>query len=159
MTKVLIFGNSGSGKSTLAKRLSQRHHSFHLDLDNFAWKSTSPPTRKPLEDSLALIETAVSGHDQWVIEGCYSDLLEPLSTQADQLIFLNLSVDDCIRNAKSRPWEPHKYATQAEQDANLPMLLNWITDYESRNDTFSKAHHRALYDAFAGEKIELTQNQ
>jgi hypothetical protein len=101
----------------------------------------------------------MSGHDKWVIEGCYSDLLEPLSTQAEQIIFLNLSVADCIRNAKNRPWEPHKYATQADQDANLPMLLNWIADYESREDTFSKAHHRALYDAFPGRKIELTENQ
>ena len=159
MTKVVIFGNSGSGKSTLAKHMSQLHGALHLDLDSFAWENTSPPNRKPLSDSLSLIRKAMSGHDKWVIEGCYSDLLEPLSTQAEEIIFLNLSVDDCIRNAKNRPWEPHKYATQADQDANLPMLLNWITDYESRNDTFSKAHHRVLYDAFSGRKIELTENQ
>ncbi|RMA82378.1 AAA family ATPase [Umboniibacter marinipuniceus] len=159
MTKILIFGNSGSGKSTLAARTSQRQGALHLDLDNFAWENTSPPNRRPVSDSLAQINAAISGHNQWIIEGCYSDLLAPLSNQADQIIFLNLPVEDCLSNAKNRPWEPHKYASKADQDANLPMLLNWIADYELRDDTFSKAHHRALYDSFSGQKLELTENQ
>ncbi|WP_394173899.1 hypothetical protein [Thalassotalea litorea] len=77
---------------------------------------------------------------------------------ADKAIFLNLSIEDCIDNAKQRPWEPHKYSSKLAQDENLPMLLDWIKDYESRTDTFSLASHQALYDSFSGEKVMYRQN-
>jgi len=69
---------------------------------------------------------------------------------------LNPGVDACIRNASARPWEPHKYATREAQDANLPMLIDWIRAYATRTDEFSLAAHRALFDAYAGAKRELT---
>jgi hypothetical protein len=72
------------------------------------------------------------------------------------LIFLNPGVDACIRNARSRPWEPHKYPSKAAQDANLEMLIRWIREYESRTDALSRAAHRGLYDGFDRDKIEFT---
>jgi hypothetical protein len=36
------------------------------------------------------------------------------------------------------------------------MLLDWIRAYETRDDTFSLRAHRALFEAFAGDKFELT---
>jgi len=74
------------------------------------------------------------------------------------LIFLDLPVADCLANAKRRPWEPHKYVSKEEQDANLPMLLDWIAQYESREDTFSRAAHERLFETFAGEKTRYTGN-
>jgi len=65
----------------------------------------------------------------------------------------------CQANARQRPWEPHKYASQAKQDANLPMLLQWIADYEQRTDVFSKSAHQALYNDFSKSKQIITQNQ
>ena len=62
-------------------------------------------------------------------------------------------------NARARPWEPHKYASREEQDASLEFLLGWIRDYATRDDVFSLAAHRALFDAFAGDKIELTSRE
>lgn len=56
-----------------------------------------------------------------------------------------------------RPWEPHKYPSKEAQDANLEMLIGWIAEYETRTDTFSLAAHRALFDRFTGDKIELTK--
>jgi len=56
----------------------------------------------------------------------------------------------------TRAWEPHKYASKEAKDANLDMLTDWIRKYESRTDEFSLAAHRALFDGFTGEKIELT---
>lgn len=159
MANIVIFGNSGSGKSTLAKHLVKQQQLAHLDLDTIAWQVTTPVTRMPLEESNQLLQLFLNNHSHWVIEGCYSDLLSLVLPQANEVIFLNLPIDSCIANAKKRPWEPHKYSSQAAQDANLPMLIDWISQYSSRNDTFSEQAHQALYDEFTGKKTCLTINK
>lgn len=156
MTKAVIFGNSGSGKSTLAKRMAQDKGLGHLDLDTLAWEPTTPPQRKPLEVSEAAILAFTGEHENWVIEGCYADLIALTFPLADQLIFLDLPVEDCVAHAKARPWEPHKYPSKEAQDANLDMLLDWIRDYPQRNDSCSRQAHVGLFDAFTGEKQRIT---
>lgn len=155
-TKVLIFGNSGSGKSTLAKQLSERHGLAHLDLDVIAWQPGQPPLRKSLAESQLDIEAFCTAHKNWVIEGCYADLLGLAMPQASAVIYLDLSVAQCQHNARQRPWEPHKYASKAQQDANLAMLVDWIAGYEQRDDEFSRPAHLALFKQFGGEKHRLT---
>lgn len=158
MNKVLIFGNSGSGKSTLAKTLATRKKLAHLDLDTIAWQPTQPPARLPLVESCNAIDAFLNTHSSWVIEGCYTDLLELVSSKANDMIFLNLPIATCIENAKSRPWEEHKYASKKAQDANLPMLIEWISQYPSRNDTFSKVAHERLFREFRGKKAMYKSN-
>jgi adenylate kinase family enzyme len=156
--KVLIFGNSGSGKSTLARNLSVENAAVHLDLDTIAWQATSPPTRTPLIESVDIINEFIMSTESWVIEGCYSDLLKIVIEQADEIIFLNLPVDSCIDNAKNRPWEPHKYDSPEAQNANLNMLINWISQYPQRADTFSQNAHNELFNSFSGKKEMRTKN-
>jgi hypothetical protein len=36
------------------------------------------------------------------------------------------------------------------------MLIEWVRGYDSRDGPMSLAGHRALFDAFEGEKRELT---
>jgi len=158
LRRVLIFGNSASGKSTLAKKISTSEQLAHLDLDMLAWLPTSPPTRKPLAESAHAIEQFMQQHKDWVIEGCYSDLLLIAQQASTEIIFMNLSVEHCINNAKNRPWEPHKYASKTAQDANLTMLIEWISQYELRDDTFSKAAHLKFYQAYVGSKTMLSNN-
>lgn len=100
----------------------------------------------------------MSSHAGRVVEGCYADLIELVLSHADELIFLDLPVEDCIANAKARPWEPHKYESREAQDANLNMLLEWIAQYNERTDTFSKAAHLDLYEKFDGPKTVFTSN-
>lgn len=158
MRKILLFGNSGSGKSTLAKELCQAHGIAHLDLDTLAWQATTPPTRKTLAESAQAIQTFIDDSDGWVIEGCYTDLLELAVYAANEIIYMNLPVADCIANAKSRPWEPHKYPSKEAQDANLELLLNWIDQYSVRKDTFSQSAHQAFYDSYDGMKRQYKNN-
>lgn len=158
MRRVLIFGNSGSGKSTLAKELQDKEGLAHLDLDTLAWKPTSPPERRPLKESGQQIAEFIDSSQHWVIEGCYSDLLQMAVPSANELIFLNLPVESCIKNAKNRPWEPHKYESKEAQDANLDMLIGWISQYMERTDTFSQSAHKTLYDEYAGKKRMYTSN-
>ncbi|WP_441002715.1 AAA family ATPase [Pseudocolwellia agarivorans] len=163
MIKTLIFGNSGSGKSTLAKMLSEQNNLAHLDLDSIAWQPLTPeqsvPTRMPLTESESLIKSFLAQNSSWVIEGCYSDLLALLLDKAQEVIFLNLSVDDCIVNAKNRAWEPHKYESEEAQNANLDMLINWISEYPNRDDHFSQKSHLALFNRFSGKKEMRTSNK
>jgi adenylate kinase family enzyme len=158
MKKVLIFGNSGSGKSTFAKKLRQSDDLAHLDLDTLAWQDTLPPERKPLIESKQELLTFIQSNESWVIDGGYVDLLEMAASYANEIIFLNLPVDDCIANAKNRPWEPHKYDSKQEQDANLEMLIGWIADYYKRQDPFSSFAHTVFYNKFLGKKMMFTQN-
>jgi adenylate kinase family enzyme len=158
LSKVLIFGNSGSGKSTLAKKISTQNNVAHLDLDTIAWQDTLPPTRMPITESEWQINQFTDLNDNWVIEGCYSDLLKRVINKADEVIFLNLSVDDCILNAKNRPWEPHKYESKQAQDSNLAMLIHWIAQYPEREDHFSQKAHSKLFDVFVGKKEMRTSN-
>ena len=158
MTKILIFGNSGSGKSTLAKRLARENNLTHLDLDTLAWLPVIPPERAPISDSIEKIEQFIELHNNWVIEGGYADLMELVASDASEIIFLNPGVDQCIANAKNRPWEPHKYPSKAAQDENLNMLLNWIVQYTERDDVFSYQSHMRFYQDFNGKKHIYTSN-
>ena len=90
MQKILIFGNSGSGKSTLARARSKEVACSLLDLDTVAWtEGFEMPTRRPLAQSKKLIEPFLANNDNWVIEGCYSDLLDLVIPYSTEVIFLN----------------------------------------------------------------------
>lgn len=159
MRKVVILGNSGSGKTTLSRSIAHREGLAHLDLDTLAWLPTNPPERSPLTKAKKAIESFVESNDGWVIEGCYTDLLEIIAPIADELVFLNLSIEQCIENARNRPWEPHKYKTRAEQDNNLDMLIDWIGQYTERDDVFSLKSHMAFYESFKGKKSMFNKNE
>ena len=159
MRKILIFGNSGSGKSTFAKTLFRSDDLAHLDLDTLAWQPTVPPARKPLAESEKELFAFVESNNCWVIDGGYADLLNLAAAHANEIIFLNLPVEACIANAKTRPWEPHKYESKVAQDANLDMLVEWIADYYVRHDLFSKAAHNAFYNQFTGKKSMVTRHE
>jgi len=159
MDRYVIFGNSGSGKSTLALRLARASGAAHLDLDTLAWQATTPPRRRALAESAREISTFMAEHDPWVIEGCYADLLETPLVRCTRLVFLNPGTEACVANARLRPWEPHKYPSKEAQDANLEMLIGWIRDYGTRRDVFSLGAHRALFDQFPGEKVELMSRE
>ena len=151
-------GNSSSGKSTLAKKMAIENDMAHLDLDVLAWLPTEPPERQPFTVSGEKIKQFISENKSWVIEGCYADLLAFAAAEADELIFMDLPVEQCIANAKNRPWEPHKYESKAAQDANLVMLTNWIEQYPVRDDACSLTAHQLLFDQFGHSKAKRTSN-
>ncbi len=159
MRKVLIFGNSGSGKSTLAKKLVDQEGLAHLDLDSLAWLPETPPQRALLRESRNKINDFINSSTGWVIEGCYVDLLEIAAPLANEVIFMNLGVTQCVKNAIARPWEPHKYESKKAQDDNLKMLIDWIKQYTERDDVFSFRSHSRFYEEFAGKKSMYTRNE
>ena len=85
-------------------------------------------------------------------------LIENRPALSNEIIFLNLAIELCIENARNRPWEPHKYVSKAAQDKNLDMLIDWISQYSTRTDTFSAAAHTKLFEEYSGNKKMLTGN-
>lgn len=159
MNKIVIFGNSGSGKSTMALALVEKYQLAHLDLDTLAWEVTNPTVRREIKNSLKDLSNFIKTQDRWVIEGCYSSLLKEAIHNCNKLVFLNPGIDICVQNCLNRSWEPHKYSSPEDQNENLKMLLDWVKQYETRNDEFSLQSHRQLFEQFLGEKIEYLSNQ
>lgn len=156
LMNVLVFGNSGSGKSTYARALADRQGIAHLDLDSIVWEPNQiavPRSPEAIHQSLAQF---LARHEQWVIEGCYGELIQAAAPQCTQLVFLNPGLDACLANNERRPWEPHKYASREQQDAMLATLRAWVTDYYHRADPWSYQAHRRIFDAHTGPKIEHT---
>lgn len=155
--RYLIVGNSGSGKSTLAMRLAARDRLAHLDLDTLAWLPGAK--RRPFDDSARDIRAFLDANTDWVIEGCYARLIACVPAEGVTLVLLDIDIEECVENARQRPWEPHKYEAKDVQDARLEALIAWIRGYEKRTDELSRTAHRALFDAFPGAKIELRSRE
>ncbi len=156
--RIIVFGNSGSGKSRFAKQVSTEGKLAYLDLDTVAWMEETPPKRLPIEESQSRIKSFITDHTDWIIEGCYATLIDFASRWASDLVFLNPGIETCLHNCRSRPWEPHKYKSKAEQDQNLKMLLDWCTEYETRIDDYSYQEHRRVFESFTLSKTEIESN-
>lgn len=152
--RILIFGNSGSGKSTLARRLAQERRLAHLDLDTIVWEPGQIAVLRAPDAIHASLRAFLDEHAEWVIEGCYGELVEAASTHCTELVFLNPGLDTCLEHNRQRPWEPHKYVSKAAQDAMLENLQAWVAGYYEREDQWSYAAHRRIFDAFTGRKRE-----
>jgi adenylate kinase family enzyme len=152
--KIVVFGNSGSGKSTYARALAAQRGFEHLDLDSIVWEPGQIAVARPADAVRAELQAFVDAHPQWVVEGCYGELVEIAAQHCDELVFLNPGLDACLANNRRREWEPHKYASRAQQDAMLDALQAWVASYYTRSDAWSYGAHRALFDAHAGHKRE-----
>jgi len=151
---VLVFGNSGSGKSTYARAISARHGLQHLDLDSIVWEPGQIAVQRSPADIADSLADFISRNPTWVIEGCYSELVQSASTHCTELIFLNPGIESCLANNLRRPWEPHKYASLDEQNSMLANLQAWVASYYVRDDAWSYKAHRSVFDAFTGTKLE-----
>lgn len=155
--RLAILGNSGSGKSTLARWVSERFDAACLDLDTVAWEAgTSAVLRDPAA-ACADVADFCRSHDRWVVEGCYASLIAAALSDGARLILLNPGQEACLANCRARPWEPHKYTSPEAQDERLAFLLDWVSEYYTREGDMSLTAHLALFAAFKGPRLELMQ--
>lgn len=152
--KIIVFGNSGSGKSTYARALAAREESSHLDLDSIVWESGKIAVQRSPAEIAASLREFLGANPDWVMEGCYGELVRMASACCTQLVFLNPGLEACLANNRSRAWEPHKYSSQERQDSMLATLQAWVASYYQRDDQWSYVAHRTIFDAFEGSKVE-----
>ncbi|WP_395719205.1 shikimate kinase [Prosthecobacter sp.] len=154
--RVAIIGNSGSGKSSLAQAIARETDCRVLDLDTVAWEPQGDCMLRPVEEALAAVRDFCGLTNDWIIEGCYANLVAATFPLQPKLIFLNPGVQICSANCKTRPWEPHKFSSEQEQEANLAPLLAWVADYYTREGDMSLQAHRACFAGYGGDKREVT---
>lgn len=153
--RVAILGNSGSGKSTVASWLARSANLAVLDLDSVAWEPDQPAVARSCALAEADVATFCTTHTRWVLEGCYGNLIEAALQFEPFLIFLNPGLESCTAHCLNRPWEPHKYGSKQEQDANFHFLLSWVAEYYTRDGPMSLCAHQAVFDKYPGRKVEL----
>lgn len=127
-----------------------------LDLDTVAWVPDAPTTLRPTEQAADDVQAFCRSHESWIVEGCYGELIRATLPFAPKLILLDPGLVQCLANCRARPWEPHKYASKAEQDKNLAFLLEWVEGYYSRCDDLSLQAHKTLFAEYDGEKTHQT---
>jgi adenylate kinase family enzyme len=155
--RIAILGNSGSGKSTLAKALSVGSGAMILDLDTVAWEPGLAAVARGSDVAEREVGAFCETHLNWIVEGCYAYLIDVALRYQQRLIFLNPGAEACVAHCRSRPWEPHKYASMEEQDARLQLLLPWVREYYSRDGDMSLQAHLECYHAYGGPKEERRQ--
>jgi adenylate kinase family enzyme len=154
--RIAIIGNSGSGKSTLARLLSNGGETPVLDLDTLVWEPDQIAVARDAKFVIDDLERFCRKHPHWIIEGCYADYIQAVLKYRPELVFLEPGREVCLGNCRNRPWEPHKYASKAEQDSKLEYLLHWVADYYVRDGGMSFMAHKALFEEYSGPKRAIT---
>lgn len=154
--RVAILGNSGSGKSVLARRLSGGLVPV-LDLDTLAWEPGQVAVARDPAVAAADLVAFCREHPDWVVEGCYANLIRAALPWGPELILLDPGLEACLRHGRARPWEPHKYASKEAQDRHLGFLQDWVADYYRRDGELSQRAHLALFDSYDGAKRRLAR--
>jgi len=138
----------------MARRLMQNKTIPRLSLDEIAWGEGTE--RKPHDASVRELQDFLDANDQWIIEGCYSDLVKVALPHCTELRFLNPGIEVCAEHCRQRPWEPEKFSSPEEQKAMLEALIEWVREYEARNDEYGLIRHREIFERFNGQKREYT---
>ena len=154
--RIIIYGNSGSGKTTLARQLELQYGLDVLDLDDIAWESDWGQ-RRSFQASIAELRQFIDSHDDWIIEGCYGDLIDAALKDCTDLRFLNPGIEPCLANCRKRHCDWKKYKRAEDERSPLEELIPWVRNYDQRNDEFSLASHYAIFDKFAGQKTEYNE--
>jgi adenylate kinase family enzyme len=155
--RVVILGNSGSGKTTLARRVAATHDLPVLHLDSVVWEPNKIAVARPPHDQQAAIDRFTAENSGWVMEGCYATLVAIALRLLPELWFLDLTEEQCLENCRNRPWEPDKYPSRTAQDEKLSLLLEWVTDYYTRDGELSRRAHAALFESYSGTKLRFTE--
>ena len=150
--RIILLGNAGAGKTTMARMLMQNQKVPRLSLDAIAWGEGSQ--RRPYAESVRELEQFLAVNEQWIIEGCYGALIEVALPHCTELRFLNPGVEVCVEHCRQRPWEPEKFSCQAEQQSRLATLIQWVLEYETRDDEYGLKRHRQIFEMFDGPKKE-----
>lgn len=97
--KILIIGCGGAGKSTLAVALGKKLDLPVVHLDKLWWK---PNWQNRTEDEFDTLLDIELNKPCWIIDGNYSRTFGRRLEFADLCIFLDYTVDVCIKGVRDR---------------------------------------------------------
>jgi adenylate kinase family enzyme len=147
-SRILIIGNSGAGKTTLGRQLAAITGGRHVALDDIYWEGVAG-LKKRVEPAAKQMTSAVAEQPCWVIEGVFGWLVEVALPRATALIWLDLPWNECKAGLEARG--PAYSPSPAEYAA----LVQWASEYWTRQTASSEAGHRKIFDAVSGAKVAL----
>jgi len=146
--RIVITGNGGSGKSWLGEQIASRLSLPLVRLDDVYWAGAYGATGRDKPTVFHEVEEQSRG-ERWVIEGVYGWLLPAALPRATHFAFIDLPVEDCLANLRAR-------GNQGGGDAgSFQAMLDWVAEYPTRTNVYSRLVHRQLWEAFDGTKVRL----
>jgi adenylate kinase family enzyme len=155
--RIAIVGNSGSGKTTLARRVAAKYDLPILHLDSVVWEPDKIAVARSPDEQHAAMDRFTAENSRWVVEGCYGNLLRIVLRHSPELWFLDLTEERCLENCRGRHWEPDKYPSKEAQDEKLPVLIDWVRGYYTREGELSRRSHAALFENYTGSQRRFTE--
>lgn len=147
MERIVVIGNGGSGKSFLSEEIAKSNGNKLISLDDLFWEPQGFNTKRPKEIVRRDIEL-LKVKSTWVVEGVFGALAEAFMPYSDFVIFLDIPWEVCKASMLSR-------ARQGQTDESLNRLIDWCSEYYTRDSKNSHSFHYALYERFNGDKLRL----
>lgn len=134
--KIHIIGCSGSGKTYLAKRLSDRYHIPHFDLDNIQWDNNTDfyGVKRPLKEKTEMLQK-VCTHKDWIIEGVYYAWVQQSFEEADVIYVLDTQLFLCKIRIIWRFLKRKIGLEKGKKESlkSLYNLLKWTNVFQKKN--------------------------
>jgi adenylate kinase family enzyme len=154
MKKIIIIGNSGSGKTWLGKRAATVLGIPHIALDSIFWEPGGY-NRKRNQSEVEADLKRIQNSECWIAEGVFGHLVDQLFFLADTLIYLDLPWPECSRSLFNRGSESSRQLDPKKAEENFQALLEWASEYETRDSKASKNYHCFLFESFPREKKKV----
>lgn len=148
MDRVFVIGNGGSGKTWLTEKLSEKRSAPSVHLDDLHWLPNFVGER-PRSERDRLVDDAAN-NPSWIMEGIYGSVLTQVFARVTTLIWLDLSLDECLSNLV------HRGQTGGGTNEQFEELLGYTRAYHDRQNLNSYEGHRRLFAEFALTKFRLS---
>jgi hypothetical protein len=150
--RVLILGNSGSGKCWLSQEFGKRLGTTAIDLDTIHWEPGGFEVARDKDAARAMVRR-IASREVWIIEGVYGWLAREAVSRGTALIWLDISIEECVHNLRVRGPYP------GSDERSFAALLIWAAAYQERETSSSSMGHERLFSAFHGWKRHIYSRQ
>ena len=157
--KIAVMGYSGSGKSTLARALGEHYGVpvLHLDTVMFLpdWQE------RPKDEQLAIVQRFMDENGAWVIDGNYSNLLQPRRLEEADLVVMMLfnrfaslaRVTKRYRRYRGKSRPDMAEGCSEKLDAEFLLWVLWRGRVKAKREGFERKRRAC------GDKCVVLRNQ
>lgn len=128
-TRILVLGCPGSGKSVFSLRLGEKTGLPVVHLDNVWWRpDRTHITREAFDQRLG----EILGGEAWILDGNYSRTYEVRVRACDTVVFLDYSLETCMRGITERVGTQRPDMPWTEQTLD-PELVVLVENFRTEN--------------------------